>query len=368
MRNLFRCGLVLLLLATFLPYSSVYSFEFLNWDDLSYVTDRPEVRGGLTGYGIRWAFVTFQNANLHPLTWLSYMTEVELFGLRSSAMHLTNLGIHLANTLLVALLMRRWSSSTLLPLGVALFFGIHPQHVEVVAWVSERKELLAVFFGLFAMLWWDSYRATGRHRDWWLAHLSFLLSLLSKQMLVTLPMLLVVLEVCPLRDSETELRLEQIPKSLWRVRWFLLLSVAFTIGIFAAQRTGGAVLAVEHLPLMYRIANAIQSLAYYLAQTFVPFNLIPFYRHPFLDISIPETFFCGAILLAFAGFVWSRRKQPGVLAGALWFLGTLVPVIGLVQLGSAARADRYMYFPHLGLFMMLGRMLMNCQPVAARRF
>lgn len=364
----FKAGLILVVIATAIPYCRVYCFQFLNWDDISYITDRKEIHGGLTTRGILWAFVTFQNANLHPLTWLSYMTEVHLFGLSPAAMHLTNLAFHLANTVVVALLIRRWTASVVLPLGVAVFFGIHPQHVEVVAWVSERKELLAVFFGLMTMLWWDSYRAAGHRRDWYLAHFSFLLSLMSKQMLVTLPMLLIVLEVCPLRDSEKDFRLDQLLKASWRVRWFFLLALAFTVGIFAAQRTGGAVVATANLPIVYRVANAVQSLVFYLAQTFVPVNLSPFYRHPFPNISIPETFLCGAILLAVAGFVWSRRKQPGVVAGAFWFLGTLVPVIGLVQLGSAARADRYMYFPHIGLFMMLGRIILNFQPTVARRF
>ena len=364
----FKAGLILVLIATAIPYCRVCGFQFLNWDDITYITDRKEIHGGLTTQGILWAFVTFQNGNLHPLTWLSYMTEVHLFGLSSTAMHLTNLVLHLANTLLVALLIRRWTASVLLPLGVAVFFGIHPQHVEVVAWVSERKELLAVFFGLMAMLWWDSYETTGRRRDWYLAHIAFLLSLLSKQMLVTLPMLLIVLEVCPLRDSEKDFRLNQIPKAAWRVRWFFLLALAFSIGIFVAQRTGGAVVATTELPVIYRIANAVQSLVFYLSQTFVPIRLLPFYRHPFQNISFAETTFCAAILLAVSGFVWSRRKQPGVVAGALWFLGTLVPVIGLVQLGSAARADRYTYFPHIGLFMMLGRNLLQLQPTVARRF
>ncbi len=358
----------MVLIATAIPYCRVCSFQFLNWDDISYITDRKEIHGGLTTRGLIWAFVTFQNGNLHALTWLSYMTEVHLFGLSSTVMHLTNLALHLANTFLVALLIRRWTTSVLLPLGVAVFFGIHPQHVEVVAWVSERKELLAVFFGLLAMFWWDSYRVAGHRRDWYFAHLLFLLSLMSKQMLVTLPMLLVVLEVCPLKDSEKDFQLNQILKAAWRVRWFFLLALAFTVGIFAAQRTGGAVVATAELPIVYRVANAVQSLIFYLAQTFVPIRLIPFYRHPFVDISFAETVFCGAILIAISGFVWSRRKQPGVVAGAVWFLGTLVPVIGLVQLGSAARADRYTYFPHIGLFMMLGRIILDLQPDVARRF
>lgn len=359
-------GMLVVLIATGLCYLRVYQFEFLNWDDVSYVVERQEIHGGLSWNSIAWAFVTFQNANYHPLTWLSYIMETELFGLSSAVMHLTNLVIHLVNTFLVVLLIRRWTANPMLPLGVGLFFGIHPQHVEVVAWVSERKELLAVFFGLLTMLVWDEYRKSGRWSLWWLAHGCFLLSLLSKQMLVTLPFLFVVLDVCPLRDGDREIAWRSIPASFWRNRWMFLLTILFSAGIFLAQRSGGAVLALSHLPLGYRLANAVQSVVLYLLQTAVPLNLNPFYRHPFLNISIPLTLLCGALLIVAGGFVWSRRRQPGVLAGALWFVGTLVPVIGFVQLGSAARADRYMYFPHIGLFLLAGRLVMSCSPSVSR--
>jgi len=362
----FRSGLLLLIITTSLPYIELHTFEFLNWDDVSYVTDRPEIRQGLTADGIGWAFSTFQNANWHPVTWLSYALEIELFGVSSAAMHVSNLILHCANTVMVACLIRRWTRSVVLPLGIALFFGIHPQHVEVVAWVSERKELLGMFFGLQSMLIWESYLKSKRRVTWFAAHGVLLMSLLSKQMLVTLPFLLVVLEVCPVRDGETKILWRCIPAAAGRVWCFFLLTFGLTVCIFAAQESGGAISTLEQLPFRFRFANAIQSTVFYLGQTFWPIRLIPFYRHPLSEISLPITVLCAVILMAGGWLVWSRRTVPGVLAGALWFLGTLVPVIGFVQIGAAARADRYMYFPHIGLFMLVGRLVLQSAPGVQR--
>ncbi len=349
-----RAALVVIVAITTLAYSRVYSFEFVNWDDNVYVTGRPEIQYGLTPDSIKWAFCTFENSNWHPLTWLSYMAEVEFFGLDSGIMHLTNLAFHCLNIVLVGYVVRGLTRNDWVAIGVALFFGLHPQHVEAVAWVSERKELLGVFFGLQAMLFWQQFTASRKILPWLLAHFLFILSLLSKQMLITLPFLLVVLDVFPLRSHERQIRWSQILQSARSLSGFFFLTVLFTTCVFLAQDSGESIVSREILPLWARSANAIQSVVFYVGQTLVPVGLNPFYRHPLQQISLSLTVFCGGCLFAALWFVWTNRSNPGIMAGALWFLGALVPVVGLVQLGAAARADRYMYFPHIGLFLLFG--------------
>jgi len=350
----FGCSLFVTFLLSLIPYCTIGTFQFVNWDDNIYVVNRPEIQNGLTWEGIAWAFTTFSNSNWHPLTWLSYMLEIELFGLDSGVMHLTNLALHGLNTVLVGLLIQKLTESESLAIGVALFFGIHPQHVETVAWVSERKELLGVFFGLQSMVLWQEYVIGRKLRYWFMAHLLFLFSLLSKQMLITLPFLLIVLEICPLKSDAPEITWNRVFSAIRSVWCFFALTIFFTVAVFLAQSSGESIVSRHILPFWVRLANSIQSIAFYFFQTLVPVGLNPFYRHPLSNISLELTAICAAALLAGVRFLWKNRNQPGILAGALWFVGTLVPVIGIVQLGSAARADRYVYFPHIGLFLLLG--------------
>lgn len=353
-KSAFRFGLVAVFLAALIPYSAVYTFEYVLWDDNVYLLERPEIHGGLTGDGIKWAFTTFQNANWHPLTWLSYMLEIELCGLNPGVMHLTNLGLHCLNTALVACVLNGLTGNRGLSLGVALLFGVHPQHVEAVAWVSERKELLCIFFGLQSMLVWQWSRMSGKLLHRVFAYSLFVLSLLSKQMLVTLPFLLVVLAVCPLKSDDHQIQWKRIAHAVRSVWCYFLLAFGFTVAVFAAQRSGDAIISIDVLPIRFRLANAAQSLVLYVVQTFVPLRLSPFYRHSMIDTSIWLALVCCAILLAAGVWVFRNRRHPGILAGSLWFVGTLVPVIGIVQLGAASRADRYVYFPHIGLFLCIG--------------
>ena len=215
----------------------MYSFEYVLWDDNVYLIERPEIHGGLTGHGIKWAFTTFQNANWHPLTWLSYMLEIELFGLDPGVMHLTNIGLHGLNTGLVACVVNGLTDNRGPSLAVALLFGVHPQHVEAVAWVSERKELLCIFFGLQSMLVWQWSRMSGKLLHRVFAYLLFGLSLLSKQMLVTLPFLLVVLAICPLKSDDDKIQWTQNTHAVRSVWCYFFLAFGFTIAVFAAQRS-----------------------------------------------------------------------------------------------------------------------------------
>ena len=366
-KSAFPIGLVAVFFAALIPYSAVYTFEYVLWDDNVYLIERPEIHGGLTGDGIRWAFTTFQNANWHPLTWLSYMLEIELFGLNPGVMHLTNLGLHCLNTALVAGVVKGLTDNRGLALGVALLFGVHPQHVEAVAWVSERKELLCIFFGLQSMLMWQWSRMSGKLLHRFPAYVLFALSLLSKQMLVTLPFLLVVLAICPLKPDDNKIQWTQITRAVRSVWCYFFLAFGFTVAVFAAQRSGDAIISIDVLPIRFRLANAVQSLVLYVVQTLVPVRLSPFYRHSMMDTSVPLSLVCFAILLAAGVWVFRNRSHPGILAGSLWSLGTLIPVIGIVQLGAASRADRYVYFPHIGLFLFIGSLPIfqkKCRPIA----
>jgi tetratricopeptide (TPR) repeat protein len=345
--------LIVLYFFVLLPVAYIYwpcfSFPFVNWDDPSYVTNRTEIQHGLSWAGIQWAFTSRENANWHPLTWLSYMLETQFFGVKSEVMHATNLFLHVLNTLLVGVVAYQLSRKHAAGVVTALLFGIHPQHVEVVAWVSERKELLCTFFGLLSLVvqLQDSGRQPpGRAIA---AILLYACSLASKQMLVTLPFLVVTLRVAgavsrgePWRPALKDTTLKQVP-------YFLLTLLA----IFAAvigQSSGKAIQQTDSFPIWCRIANAFQSVVFYFFQTIVPVWLSPFYEHLQAQTSISLSLLCAAVLIALLGLVFRYRSVPFLVVSALWFLGTLFPVIGLVQLGSAARADRYMYFPHIGLF------------------
>lgn len=353
----FIVGLILVVVASVIPYVSSYGSPFLNWDDPEYLINRPEIHHGFSWNAVAWCFETYACANWHPVTWLSYLAEVEFFGLNPAAMHVTNICLHAINTLLVALVVRALTERGDIAIFSALFFGIHPQHVEVVAWLSERKELLSTTFGLLSLLTWKQYRDRGGIKLQLTSLVWFALSLLSKQMLITLPFLLLVLEVCPMKPGEQRCNFRQLVPAIRRTLPYFALAAFFTIRVFQAQGDGGTISSVTDVPVWIRLSNAIESTYSYLWQTFLPIRLHAFYRHPMYTISHRVTVGCLAVLIA-AGFgIWTQRNRPAALAGTLWFLGTLVPVLGLIQLGSAGRADRYMYFPHIGLFMAVGVML-----------
>ena len=353
-----ECGfyscLAAVVVSTAIVYCRVPSFQYLNWDDNVYVVQRNEIQDGLTLSGVRWAFSTFEAANWHPLVWLSFMCEIEMFGISSLAMHTTNLVLHLANTALVAILIRRLTGWMWSGLSVSALFGLHPQHVEAVAWISERKELLCVFFGLLTMLAWHENRVRNRTGLGFAAHVLFVLSLLTKQMLVTLPFLLLVIEFFPLSSEKSKLlSMRSGALAVRNISGLFLLAFAALVAAFAAQRDGGAIADVVVVPLWVRLTNAVSSVGWYLGQTFVPLGLNPFYRHPVEGVSVPFALIVLIVIAAISVLVWRLRIHPGIVAGWLWFLGTLVPVLGIVQLGAAARADRYVYFPHIGLFVLL---------------
>jgi tetratricopeptide (TPR) repeat protein len=329
--------------ATLLVYFQVGAFDFVNYDDPDYVTNNPHVRDGITPDGLVWALTSGDAANWFPLTRISHMLDCQLFALESGPHHLTSVLIHaLAVLLLFAFLDlatgARWPSAF-----VAFVFALHPLHVESVAWVSERKDVLCALFWFLTLWAWVRFTLKPSRSRYLLAVASFCLGLMSKPMIVTLPFVLLLLDFWPLRRG---LRVrEKLP--------FFALSAATALITILVQQSGGAVEAFSTVPLSLRIENAAVSYIVYIAKTFWPSALAVFYPYP-ANLPAWQHILAALAILGISVAVWMAwRRHPYLAVGWLWYLGTLVPVIGLVQVGSQARADRYMYVPMVGLALML---------------
>ncbi len=348
-----------LIVATCLVYGQVLEFEFVQYDDTEYVTQNPQVKAGITSASIKWAFTSIHASNWHPLTWLSHMLDVTLYGLNPGGHHLTSLLFHIANTLLVFFVFKKMTGALWPSAFTAALFALHPLHVESVAWVSERKDVLSAFFFFLTLGAYHNYvyhPTAGRYLG---VILLFVLGLMSKPMLVTLPGVLLLLDVWPLqradvahspKDSHAIFR-----KSVWwllaeKIPFFFLSGVSSAV-TFYAQQHGGAIKSLAFIPFSSRIANALTAYTGYLAKMLMPFDLAFLYPHP---IVIPGWKVGGAIMILASLSVLAVvkiKKNPYIFTGWFWFLGTLVPVIGLVQVGSQAMADRYTYIPLLGIFL-----------------
>ncbi len=339
-------------------YGQTLGFAFIGFDDPGYVYHNPHVLAGLTADGFSWAFTSFERANWHPLTWLSLMLDAQLFGLRAGGYHLTNLLLHTLSTLLLFRWLRLATGALWPAAAAAFFFAVHPLHVESVAWVTERKDVLSTAFCFLTLLAYTRYvreNGSAKTRAYVLALGCFALGLLAKPMLVTLPPLLVLLDYWPLRRFDPglsrahwrrfgQLLLEKIP--------FGLLMVASSVVTYFAQHSH-AVVALDQLPVSFRLATAALGVGTYLQKTFWPVGLSVYYPYWYgVSVWWPVGW-AAALACLTAAALWQWRRRPFVTMGWLWFLGTLVPVIGLVQVGSQAVADRYTYLPHVGLFIAL---------------
>ena len=335
-----------LALVTLVVYLPVTGYDFSNFDDPDYVTQNPMVQRGLTGPGAVWAFTGYHASNWHPLTWLSHMLDCDLFRLNPGGHHFVNLLFHVANTVLLFVLLLRLTGRSWPAAFIAALFAWHPLHVESVAWVAERKDVLSTFFALLALLKYTAYARTQSKRDFWLAVLLLALGLLSKPMLVTLPCVMLLLDFWPLQRFQSN-ALQKLALEKWP---FFFLSAASCIVTYLAQRTE-AVASLTKAPLDLRLENVLVAYAEYIFKTVWPVNLAVFYPLP--KHYPPAQWLLAALLLAtITGVAWYvRRTKPYLLTGWLWFLGTLVPVIGLVQVGDQAFADRYTYFPLIGIFL-----------------
>jgi tetratricopeptide (TPR) repeat protein len=382
--RLIVCVCLLLAGITLVCYWPVTTHQFICLDDHYHLFESPHISSGLTWAGVRWAFSTGYGCNWHPLTWISFMQDSQMYGMNARGFLLTNLLLHTANSVLLFLLLnamtqRLWPSAL-----VAGLFAWHPLHVESVAWASERKDVLSTFFFLLTLWAYERYVWRGSSLEIrgskfdansnkgnfknsaprsshsalfkLLALLFFALGLMSKPMVVTLPFVLLLLDYWPLQRFDifqfSSLRANLAPLVREKLAFFLL-ALAASVVTYAVQKSGGAVSSVADFSITRRIANASLAYAGYLSKTTWPVNLAAVYPMP-LQLHVGQTIFSAVLLgVLTAFFAMSARLRPFVVMGWLWFLGTLVPVIGLVQAGAQAMADRYMYIPSIGLFILI---------------
>lgn len=357
-RNLQYC--VLLAVVTVILYSSLGSHPFLNYDDESYVSKNAHVQSGLTWDTIAWAFTSTDLANWHPVTWLSHALDVQIFGDWAGGHHLMSLALHAVNVILLYLLLARFTGYAGRSLFVAALFAVHPINVESVAWVAERKNVLSTLFFLLALGAYGRYAQKPSALGYLSVAGFFALGLASKPMLVTFPFVLLLLDYWPLRRIQgwTEpLPAFSVQQKTWPVLLYekvpLLVLSALSCAITVIAQTPTAVAASSDLPVSTRIGSAIYAYAMYVLKAFWPAGLAPIYPHPGNTLTPFQITFAAVFLLLVSIGVWHyRRAHPFLLVGWLWFLGTLVPVIGLVQVGVQSMADRYAYIPFVGIFVM----------------
>jgi protein O-mannosyl-transferase len=348
-RSAWICAL--LIAVNLFVFAQVRNHGFINYDDPQYVSENPHVAGGLTDANVSWALTAGYAYNWHPLTWLSHMTDIQLYGLKPGPHHLTNVLFHIANTILLFLLLY-WMTQAIGPSAfVAALFAVHPAHVESVAWIAERKDVLSTFFWLLTTGAYVAYVRRSGIARYLLVALLLALGLMSKPMLVTLPFTLFLLDYWPLNRVTAGVR-SAGPRLLWEKAPLIGLALASSIITFLVQRQGGAVAQLTRLPLQFRIENALLSYTAYMAELIWPSKLAPFYPYPRPSVLgvIAALVVLVSITAAVLRFADRHRYLP---VGWFWYLGTLVPVIGVIQVGDQSRADRYTYIPYLGLFVML---------------
>lgn len=356
---------ILLVSATFGIYYQTSNHGFINYDDPSYIINNQHVNSGLKTNNITWAFTSIHSSNWHPVTWLSHMLDAQLFGLDPKGHHLVNVAFHLINTLLLYFLFFETTKSHWKSSFVAALFALHPLHVESVAWIAERKDVLSAFFFFITLILYSWYVRRPGFRRYLLTLFAFALGLMAKPMLVTLPFVLLLMDYWPLQrisliklkaDAQDinpkekeksplkQLILEKLP--------FLALSISSCVITSYAQWKGGAVAKISGVPLLFRFVNALVAYVGYIFKMIFPFNLSVIYPLPH-TITVLRGSGAGLFLaLVTTLSIRIARRHPHLTVGWLWYVGTLVPVIGLVQVGNQSMADRYTYIPLIGLFIM----------------
>ncbi len=351
---------LLLALATIALYNPLTRAPFLNFDDSVYVTDNPQVRAGLTWNTVVWAFHTSEAQNWHPITWLSHAFDCQIFGLNPVGPHTINVLLHAANAVLLFLLLESATGLAWRSLAVAALFALHPINVESVAWIAERKNVLSMFFFLLALVaygWYTRRPAVGRYLA---VTFAYAMGLMTKPQVITFPFALLLLDywpLCRLARADGvggELAGPTVhDRSFWsliweKVPWFALSAVSAIITMKAEADANQL-----KLPLWIHLGNAAISYVKYLGKAFWPVNLALIYPHPELSISIPAAALSVFAIMALTTLAVIFRRRRPLFVGWFWFLGTLVPMIGLVQVGFQAMADRYAYIPLLGIFVII---------------
>ncbi|MHC4238617.1 MAG: tetratricopeptide repeat protein [Planctomycetota bacterium] len=361
------CAYAALALGTIIAYEPIRHNDFVNYDDDKYVTENPWVRAGITRESVVWSFTGTHGVTWHPLTSLSHMLDCELFGLNPFWHHLVSFLIHLANALLLLWVLKKMTGAIWCSAFVAAAFAVHPLRVESVAWVSERKDVLSAFFWMLTMAAYAQYTARPSIKRYLLVVLAFCLGLMAKPMLVTLPFVLLLLDYWPLRRFQwaRQNQIQKLPEEesarftcqtsgTWsliaeKIPLFIM-SVTVSLITYVAQQSGDAVVSTKALPIAARMVNALTSYATYIAKMIYPARLAVLYPYP-TDLRMDA-----AALLVLAVLIavvrWGRGRA-WLTVGLLWYLGTLVPVIGLVQVGGQAMADRYTYLPSIGILIMV---------------
>jgi protein O-mannosyl-transferase len=358
-----------LAIATLAVYWQIQDHEFINFDDNEYITENTHVKAGFTREGFIWAFTKSQASNWHPITWLSHMVDCQLYGLNPKGHHLTNLFFHTANSLLLFIVLSRMTGTLWQSGFVAVLFALHPLHVETVAWAAERKDVLSMFFMMLTLWAYIFYIENPGVKKYLLVVLFFALGLMSKPMLVTLPFILLLLDYWPLgrlksgqaqgnlrktkkripsdnRSNVSQLILEKLP--------LFILAMGSSIVTFLVQQSGGATKSLAMYSIQVRITNALISYLEYLEKMVWPTGLAVLYPHPGDALSAWKGMVCGVVLVFITTVVVRMiQRAPYLAVGWFWYLGTLVPVIGIVQVGSQAIADRYTYIPLIGIFIII---------------
>src|SRR5438034_6640942 len=341
---------------TWVIFGQTLHHDFINYDDPRYVYENTKITSGLSIAGIGWAFTHIHSENWHPLTTISHMLDCQLYGLKAGWHHFTNVLLHTIAAILLFIALRQMTGALWRSAFVAAVFAIHPLRVESVAWIAERKDVLSGVFFMLTLLAYVPYVRAPSIRRYLFVAVVFAFGLMSKPMLVTLPFVLLLLDYWPLgrirgqnsdvsgHENLVMLVVEKIP--------LVGLSAVSSVVTFLAQR--GAVGWTEQLPVLARINNAVVTYAAYMWQMLWPVKLAVFYPHPESRLPLWEIILCLLLLIGItAATVVLRKQRPYFITGWLWYLGMLVPVIGIVQVGSQARGDRYTYLPHIGLYLLV---------------
>ena len=352
---------LLLILIILTIYYRIPGFDFINFDDPHYITNNQIVQLGITTRGIKLAFSTYHANNWHPLTWISHMLDCQFFDLNPGMHHLSSLLLHIVNSVLLMFIFYKMTNATWKSFWVAFLFAVHPMHVESVAWISERKDVLSAFFWIVTLLSYIRYAKRPGYRRYAVIFLFFAFGLLSKPMVVTLPFVLLLLDFWPLErfkfiQYKSVKQTKQFPYRagttliIEKIPLLCLALITSCITIYAQEY---AIKSIGTYPIYLRLGNAIISYVNYIIKMIFPLNLAIFYPYP--KAIAAWKILCAGLLLSSITFliIKSALKAPYFLTGWFWFLGTLIPVIGLVQVGSQSMADRYTYLPFIGLFIML---------------
>ncbi len=348
-----------LAVTTFIAFEGVLDNEFVSYDDYHYIVENDNVTGGLTLKSMLWAFTSNRGSNWHPITWLSHMADCELFGLDARGHHLMNLLIHIISTLLLFRVLKEMTGGVWRSFFVAAAFALHPLRVESVAWAAERKDVLSVLFFMLTLI---AYLRYTRHRNlinYLVVVFTFVLGLMAKSMLVTLPFVLLLLDIWPLKrfafvQSDSATKTQPAGRLIAEKLPLFLLAAVSGIITFVVQRQGGAMQLTETLPFQTRLSNALVSYSAYIGKILYPVNLTILYPHPAGGLAIWKVGLSVVLLVVVTlASIRFLRTHPYLFTGWWWYLVTLIPVIGLIQVGNQAMADRYTYLPSIGILIIV---------------